>query len=44
MNNRIPNPEFVDHYEFEMEVLSINQTNEVNIFQQLLIGIIWFSY
>lgn len=33
MNNRVPNPEFIDHYKFELEVLSVNKTDEVKISQ-----------
>lgn len=32
MNNRVPNPEYVEHYEFELEVLAVNETEGVNIF------------
>lgn len=32
INNRIPNPEFADHYEFELEVLSVNKTEGVKLF------------
>lgn len=30
-NNRVPNPEYAEHYEFELEVLAVNETQEVNI-------------
>lgn len=31
LEDRVPSPEFVEHCEFEREVLSVNQTNEVNV-------------
>lgn len=31
-NRRVPDPEFVDHYEFELEVLAVNTTERVKIF------------
>lgn len=30
-NNRVPNPEYAEHYEFELEVLAVNETEGVNI-------------
>lgn len=30
IDNRIPNPDFIDHYEFEQEVLAVNKTEGVN--------------
>jgi len=32
VNDRVPNPKFVEHYEFELEVLAVNKTQGVNIF------------
>lgn len=32
VDNRIPNPEFTEHYEFELEVLAVNKTERVNTF------------
>jgi len=32
VNNRVPNPEYVEHYEFELEVLAVNETQGVRIF------------
>lgn len=31
VDNRIPNPEFMEYYEFEREVLAINKTEGVKI-------------
>lgn len=30
-NNRVPSPEYAGHYEFELEVLAVNETQGVNI-------------
>lgn len=32
VNNRVPNPEYVEHYEFELEVLAVNETQGVRLF------------
>lgn len=32
VNNRVPNPKYMEHYEFELEVLAVNETRGVNIF------------
>jgi len=32
VNNRVPNPKYMEHYEFELEVLAVNETKGVNIF------------
>ena len=32
VNNRVPNPKYMEHYEFELEVLAVNETQGVNIF------------
>ncbi|CAI6355856.1 unnamed protein product [Macrosiphum euphorbiae] len=26
VNNRVPNPKYMEHYEFELEVLAVNET------------------
>lgn len=31
MKNRVPNPAFLEHYKFELEVLAVNQTIGVKI-------------
>lgn len=31
VNNRVPNPKYMEHYEFELEVLAVNETKGVNI-------------
>ncbi|XP_060843441.1 uncharacterized protein LOC132923460 [Rhopalosiphum padi] len=38
-NNRVPNPEYVEHYEFELEVLAVNETQGLK--EQLKTIIIW---
>lgn len=32
VNNRVPNPEYTEHYEFELEVLAVNETQGVKMF------------
>jgi len=32
VNNRVPNPKYMEHYEFELEALAVNETQGVNIF------------
>ncbi|VVC36925.1 P-loop containing nucleoside triphosphate hydrolase [Cinara cedri] len=39
VDNRIPNPEFVEHYEFELDVFAVNQTKGLREFLTTII--IW---
>lgn len=32
VDDRIPNSEFTEHYEFELEVLAVNKTKRVDTF------------